>query len=164
MSRRRVEIVTHSEDETLALGRSLGALLEAGAFLGFEGPLGAGKTRLIQGICEGLGVDPREVTSPTYALVNTYAGRLPVYHLDLYRISDAEEVESTGVLDLSGTGVVLVEWIDQALEILPPEGLRVTLDASQEEQRALTFASVGEGEDVATVALLERIAAFRPGG
>ncbi|MDF1562276.1 MAG: tRNA (adenosine(37)-N6)-threonylcarbamoyltransferase complex ATPase subunit type 1 TsaE [Deltaproteobacteria bacterium] len=139
MKRSRQTVRTTGDDETFALGRAVGEVLAPGDFLGLEGPMGAGKTRLIQGICEGLGVDPRDVTSPTYALVNTYSGRLAVYHLDLYRVVDPEEVESTGVLDVAGDGVALVEWIDRAREVLPPGGVHVLIQDEGPELRDIRF-------------------------
>lgn len=140
---------TCSETETWALGRALAEALVPGDVVGLQGPMGAGKTRLVQGIGAGLGVDPREVTSPTYALVHTYRGRLPVYHLDLYRVGDADEVEATGVLDLAGEGVVLVEWIDRAPEVLGPGGVRVTIEVGPGEVRCWRFEDASEGGRVA---------------
>ena len=110
-------VETQSEEETRALGARLAQALQPGAVVCVCGPLGTGKTRLVQGLCEGLGVPLEEVSSPTYAIVNTYEGRLPVFHVDLYRVADIEEVEATGLLDLMPAGVSLVEWADRAPEI-----------------------------------------------
>lgn len=130
---------TTGEDETRAVGRRLGETLAPGAFLGIAGPLGAGKTRLVQGLCDGLGVDPREVMSPTFALVNTYRGRHPVLHADLYRIEDAEEVEATGMLDEAATSVTLVEWIDRVPELVPEGGLWADIEDLGGDRRRITL-------------------------
>lgn len=132
-------VVTEGEEETRALGRRLGARLGPGDLVGLRGPLGAGKTRLVQGLCEGLGVRPGEVASPTFALVNTYAGRVPVFHVDLYRVAGIAEVEDTGLLDLIGDGVTLVEWIDRAPELAGEDALLVDLEDLGGDRRRLRF-------------------------
>ena len=133
------EVVTEGEDETRALGRRLGARLVPGDLVGLRGPLGAGKTRLVQGLCAGLGVAADQVASPTFALVNTYDGRVPVLHVDLYRVADVEEVEDTGLLDLVEGAVTLVEWIDRAPEVAGSGALLVDLDDLGGERRRIRF-------------------------
>src|SRR5690348_12674735 len=103
-----------SAEETFALGERLGALLRPGDFVGLMGELGAGKTQLVRGIAHGAGVNPREVASPTFAIVYPYRGRLPLYHADLYRLQDYDELYATGFLDLvDAGGATLVEWLDR---------------------------------------------------
>lgn len=151
-------IETIGEDETRALGQRLGALMIQGDVLGVDGPLGAGKTRLIQGLCVGLEVGEEvEVVSPTFAIVNTYPARLPVYHVDLYRLGDYDEVEATGLIDLMPDGVTLVEWFGRVPD-LAPEAVRVRIDDLGGERRRLSF----EGPEAVLARLAPALS--RPGG
>lgn len=110
---------------TEAFGRRLGELLEPGMVVGLEGDLGAGKTTLVQAICRGLGVPASEyVRSPTFAILNEYKGKSPVYHFDLYRIDDPGDVDHLGWEEyVGGPGVTLIEWIDRAPALLAGGGL-----------------------------------------
>jgi tRNA threonylcarbamoyladenosine biosynthesis protein TsaE len=119
---------SRSAAATTRLGRRLGALLEPGHVVALVGDLGAGKTQLSRGICDGAGVAAADVTSPTFAIVQTYRGRLPVHHADLYRLGDLDELHATGFMDLvGGEGALLVEWADRIGGWLPPEHLVVRL-------------------------------------
>jgi tRNA threonylcarbamoyladenosine biosynthesis protein TsaE len=126
---------------THALGVRLGRLLFGGAVVALVGPLGAGKTHLVRGIAEGLGVpDGRAVTSPTFVLIQEYAGRLPVYHFDAYRLSGAAPFADLGVHEyLEGDGVCLIEWADRVEGCLPPERLEVAMEVSGEHSRRATL-------------------------
>ena len=105
---------TRSADETRDLGRALAGLLGPGDVVFLAGELGAGKTVFAQGIAAGLGIDPREVASPTFVLASEHAGRLRMVHLDLYRIEDPRELDDVGVSELlGGDGVAVVEWADR---------------------------------------------------
>jgi len=116
--------------ETRELGSRLGALLRAGDVLCLSGPLGAGKTCLVQGIALGLGVAPDvPVTSPTFTLIGEYPGRVPLRHADFYRIEDEGRLFDLGFDDeLDGTGVVVVEWGERWLEHLPSDRLDIRID------------------------------------
>lgn len=117
-----VEVVeTCGPEETARWGRSFAARLAVGDCVGLVGPLGAGKTLLVRAIATGLGVpDPRIVASPTYVLVHEYPARVPIYHLDLYRMGDPPaELADLGVEEMLADGVVLVEWADRAAGALP---------------------------------------------
>jgi tRNA threonylcarbamoyl adenosine modification protein YjeE len=107
-----MELELQSESDTLALARSLGSVLEAGDVIGLEGGLGAGKTTFARGVVHGLGIpEGTAVTSPTFALLHHYEGRLPVAHADFYRLGREAEVEELGVDELVEDGaVLLVEW------------------------------------------------------
>jgi tRNA threonylcarbamoyladenosine biosynthesis protein TsaE len=141
---------TASPDETRRLGRALGESLRPGGFVGLEGPLGSGKTVLIQGVARGLGFEGY-VTSPTFVIVNEYEGRLPILHVDLYRISDIRELEDIGYREIYfGEGVALVEWADRAPEFLPRDRLSVVIRIESEQERELTFTAFGD-EGVATL-------------
>jgi tRNA threonylcarbamoyladenosine biosynthesis protein TsaE len=107
-------ITTHSEEETAAAGRAMAATLRGGEVVLLEGDLGAGKTAFVRGLATGLGIDPAEVTSPTFTLAQEYrGGRLPLFHVDLYRLK-AIEVDDLGLDDMALEGGVLaIEWPDR---------------------------------------------------
>ena len=108
-----ITLLSLSEEETEAAGRELARTLESGSIVLLSGELGAGKTAFVRGIAEGLGIDPAEVTSPTFTLVQEYRGRLTLYHVDLYRLKPAE-VDDLGLdeMTLAG-GVTAIEWSDR---------------------------------------------------
>jgi tRNA threonylcarbamoyladenosine biosynthesis protein TsaE len=119
---------TRSAAQTRALGKRLGALLAPGDVIALVGDLGAGKTQLVRGACEGARVPASEVSSPSFAIVATYRGRIPVHHADLYRLADEDELYGTGFGDLvGGDGALLVEWADRIPGALPAERLTVRL-------------------------------------
>jgi tRNA threonylcarbamoyladenosine biosynthesis protein TsaE len=106
-------VTTRSELETTAFGERLGRTLQPGSTLLLVGDLGAGKTALVRGIAKGVGLDPDEVSSPTFVLVNEYRGRLTLHHADLYRVEGAA-VDDLGLEELSaGGGVLVIEWADR---------------------------------------------------
>lgn len=121
---------------TVALGRRLGGLAAAGDVITLSGELGSGKTTLTQAIALGLGVPAEQpVTSPTFALLHEYQGRLPLYHLDLYRLAKEEELAELGLEEyLYGEGVCVVEWPDRLAGLLPPERLEIALAFADPDQ------------------------------
>jgi tRNA threonylcarbamoyladenosine biosynthesis protein TsaE len=139
------ETLTESPSQTIHLGELLGELLFGGAFVALVGGLGSGKTVLAKGIARGLGVeDDREVTSPSFVLVNEYPGRVAIYHLDLYRLESSAEVERIGWDEIiCGSGVTLVEWAERAGEHLPEERIEVSLQWAGQERRKLGFRGRG---------------------
>ena len=107
-------IATHSESETAAAGRELASTLSAGDVVLLYGDLGAGKTAFVRGLAEGLGVAPAEVSSPTFTLVQEYrGGRVPLIHVDLYRLNDAREIDDLGLDEIAAGGVLAIEWADK---------------------------------------------------
>jgi tRNA threonylcarbamoyladenosine biosynthesis protein TsaE len=143
----KARIVTRSARATHTLGARLGRLLGPGDVVALVGDLGAGKTQLVRGACAGAGVRPEDVSSPSFAIVATYAGRLPVHHADLYRIADEEELYGTGFGDLvGGDGALLVEWADRIPSALPAEKLTIRLghDARRPDVRHVEVEGVGE--------------------
>lgn len=134
-----IRIGSESVEQTLEIGRTLGGCLQGGDVLGLTGPLGAGKTRLVKGIALGLGVeDDRQVCSPTFVLVNEYAGREHLYHLDAYRLGHATELEALGFDEMcGGGGVVAVEWADRVAPALPADALWIDLSVTGETGRQL---------------------------
>lgn len=142
-----LQLSTHKADETLALGAALGRLLTAGDCLLLQGPLGAGKTRLTQGIAQGMGLTAA-VTSPTFVLVNEYRGPVPLYHIDLYRIETTAEADDLGLDEyFYGDGVSVVEWPERAPGALPPEHLLIRLDYTGEDERSIELVSAGPRYD-----------------
>ena len=142
----RCRRTTRSAGATRSLGERLGRLLLAGDVVALLGELGAGKTQLVRGLCRGSGVPDAEVSSPTFAIVATYRGRLPVNHADLYRIGGEDELYATGFHDLlGGPGATVVEWADQVPGALPRERLEIHLahDAHDPRVRHLAIAGVG---------------------
>jgi tRNA threonylcarbamoyladenosine biosynthesis protein TsaE len=130
---------TASESETFQAGRDLSAGLRAGDTVLLDGDLGTGKTVFARGVAAGLGVDPRSVHSPTFTLVNVYAGRLPVYHIDLFRIEKPEDLRELGLEDVIGTdGVALVEWPGRLGRYRPGRAIHVTLRDGGGERREIT--------------------------
>ncbi|MFY3745491.1 tRNA (adenosine(37)-N6)-threonylcarbamoyltransferase complex ATPase subunit type 1 TsaE [Anaeromyxobacter sp. Red801] len=159
---------TRSAAATRRLGARLGALLRPGDVVALEGDLGAGKTQLVRGACEGAAVPPGEVSSPTFAIVATYGGRIPVHHADLYRIGDEDELYGTGFGDLvGGEGALLVEWADRIPGALPAERLtlRLSHDATRPDVRHLELDGVGARHAALARALAAPAArARRPAG
>ena len=131
--------VTSSQEETIALGERLGALLQAGDVLVLTGDLGAGKTQLTKGIAAGMGVED-DVTSPTFNILMVYDGeRMPLYHFDLYRLDDPDQLEDIGLYEmLDGDGACVIEWGEQFSDEIGPERLDVYLTRLDEQ------AAVGE--------------------
>lgn len=132
------------EARTLDLGTQLGRLLEQPALILLQGDLGAGKSVLARGIARGLGVDPQiPITSPTFTLMNHYSARLDLYHFDLYRLSEPDELIEIGFDDFAfGTGVALVEWPER-LEDESVEGLWVRINIGENNRRDLFFQASG---------------------
>jgi tRNA threonylcarbamoyladenosine biosynthesis protein TsaE len=134
MSRR---FTTTSEEETRQVASTLARELSAGAVVLLSGDLGAGKTAFVRGLAEGLGIDPAEVTSPTFTLVHEYAGgRLPLVHVDLYRLDRADLDEIGLDSDLANRGVLAVEWAER-LERAPPGAMRVTIQDAGGDDRVI---------------------------
>jgi tRNA threonylcarbamoyladenosine biosynthesis protein TsaE len=130
---------SNSVEETEAIAVELARSLTGGEVIALEGYLGAGKTQFVRGLVRGLGGDPRAVCSPTFVLLNIYdQGRLPVYHLDAYRITGAEDFEAIGFTELlDQNGIVAVEWPSRVKDLLPPKLIRVSLRATGESARQI---------------------------
>lgn len=131
---------------TQALGRYLGETARPGEVITLAGTLGAGKTTLTQAIGQGLGVpESCYITSPTFSLLHEYPGRLPLYHLDLYRLSDETEIEDLGLLEyLYGTGLTVIEWPDRLGSLMPEERLHIELSMVNETARLAEITGHGK--------------------
>ncbi len=113
-------VTTSSEQETFALGKSVAETLRPGTFVLLHGDLGAGKTAFVRGIAAGLGANPEDVSSPTFVLIQHYKGRVPLTHVDLYRLESGAAVEDLGLEELASGAVVAIEWAERMPQ--SPEG------------------------------------------
>lgn len=130
-----------SVEETIRFGKELGSRIEKPMTFLLIGDLGAGKTHLSQAIAEGLGVE-ETITSPTFALMNTYrSGRLPLYHFDLYRLESEEELENIGFYEYVKAGVALVEWADKFLDAMPRRNIQICIEKTGETTRTIVLRS-----------------------
>jgi tRNA threonylcarbamoyladenosine biosynthesis protein TsaE len=127
--------------QTEAIASELAATLGGGECIAIYGELGAGKTQFVRGLATALGVNPRAVSSPTFVLLNVYnGGRLPVFHLDAYRIHGDADLEAIGFSEmLEQKGVVIVEWADRVAGLLPAKRLDVRIETVGESQRQITI-------------------------
>ena len=139
--------ISHSPAETESLGETWGREAQAGWVIGLDGDLGAGKTQLVKGLARGLDVTER-VHSPTFALVNEYTtGRLPLYHLDLYRLETREQIRAAGLEEfLRPDGVTVIEWFEKMLDSghpapqkLAPRLRKVSIETVSETERRITY-------------------------
>ncbi len=139
-----LNLVTESPEETQRLGTRLGKLAQLGDVFLLVGGLGTGKTCLTQGIAWGLGIEGY-ATSPSFVVINQYQGRLPFYHIDLYRLDRIEEVIELGLEDyLYGRGVCVVEWAEKALDVLPEEHLLVEISFLSDTGRNFVLKPSGQ--------------------
>jgi tRNA threonylcarbamoyladenosine biosynthesis protein TsaE len=134
----RVEIVTRSRAETETLGERIGRAARAGDVIALWGELGAGKTTLVRGIARGLDLSPRDVTSPTFVIVHEHeGGRLPLFHIDLYRVSPAETGSIGWEETLASGGVTAIEWPDRVELSLPEDRIDVRIDHRGGDERRI---------------------------
>jgi tRNA threonylcarbamoyladenosine biosynthesis protein TsaE len=132
-------VITRSEGETAAAARALAPRLAAGSVVLLIGDLGAGKTAFVRGLAEGLGIRGDEISSPTFTIMQEYrGGRLPLFHVDLYRLSDPREIDDLGLEEIAAAGVLAVEWADRMPE--PPAGaIRVVLEHTGDTDRRVVI-------------------------
>ena len=143
-----LQTVTNSLDETLALGKKIGDLIDAATVIALVGDLGSGKTAFVQGLAAGLDVPGHAyITSPTFTLVNEYPGRRRLFHVDLYRIEQPDETEDFGLDEiLSGDGVVAVEWAEKISRQLPGAFIDIHIEYVGETSRKFTIQAHGPRE------------------
>jgi len=139
-----LEIISRSANQTRRVGIRLGSLIKPGDIINLEGELGAGKTTLVQGIAAGWG-SYDSATSPSFVLVNVYrrSDNERLYHLDAYRLDSVSEAIQLDIDQMLDSGPLMVEWADRIREILPKDGLWITLHWIEEEQRDLLFTPHG---------------------
>lgn len=138
-------LYTSDPEETIQLGQCIGEILRPGSIIGLCGELGTGKTHLIKGLARGLGVDERYyVTSPSFTIINEYPGRIPLNHLDLYRLENMDQMEELGYEEyFYGEGVTAIEWAEKILPLLPENRLMVEISHFNDNRRM--FKITGRG-------------------
>ena len=151
------------EECSLLLGRKIGELLQAGDIVALWGELGSGKTLLTRGIAMGLGIPPEErVTSPTFTIINEYSGRLHLFHLDLYRLSGTDELETLPWQEsLFGNGVAVIEWPDRLGRLLPAQRWDIEFSISSEENRTMLIRCHGRKNRMRMAKWLETLEALQ---
>jgi tRNA threonylcarbamoyladenosine biosynthesis protein TsaE len=134
-----------SARQTEQIAADLASDLAGGECLALEGELGAGKTQFVRGLVEGLGGNPKQVSSPTYVLLNIYrGGRLPVYHLDAYRVAGSADFEAIGFPELlEEKGIVVVEWASRIAPLLPQKRIEVRITTTGIEEREIAITRIG---------------------
>lgn len=157
------EITTRCADETRELGRRCGGLISSPLVLFLLGDLGSGKTMFVQGLAGGLGVsDDGYVTSPSFTIVNEYPGRLPLYHIDLYRLGAELNPEDLGLNELlHGDGVAAVEWAERLPAGAADERLEIRFEIQADESRALRLLAYGQAV-AGLLKALDRFAGLSP--
>jgi len=144
MKTSHIDLISHSPEETQKIGVRIGELALPGDVFLLSGSLGAGKTCLTQGIAWGLNIKEYAL-SPTFVIVREMHGRLPLYHIDLYRLDNIDEIEDLGLDDyLYGKGACVVEWAKKALNLLPSEHLLIQMDFLSDTERSLQFKPRGK--------------------
>jgi tRNA threonylcarbamoyladenosine biosynthesis protein TsaE len=145
MRSKRIEIITHSPEETKAPGQKIGQQLKPGAVIALTGELGSGKTVLVQGLAAGLDVPvDYYITSPTFTFINEYPGRHPFYHVDLYRIENRDDLDEIGFFEiLHGQGITAIEWADRLQEDISTEYLDIRLEIIDDETRKFFIDTCG---------------------
>ena len=140
----QLERISRSPEETQKIGRQLGKLAQPGDNLLLVGNLGAGKTCLTQGIARGLNIK-EYAASPSFVIIRELKGRLPLYHIDFYRLDHLEEIAELGLDDyFYGKGVCVVEWAEKGLNLLPSEHLLIEIDYVADTERSLKFKPSGQ--------------------
>ena len=137
---------SHSVAQTESIAAELAKTFRGGECVALDGPLGAGKTQFVRGLAAALGANPRAVNSPTFVLLNIYnGGRIPLFHLDAYRVAGAEDFESIGFSELlEQNGVVVVEWASRVAKILPASRITVTIEVTGKSDRRLLIEKLGD--------------------
>ncbi len=136
-------VVTSSPDETKALGEKLAKNLKCGDILALEGELGSGKTQFVKGLAKGLGVSQDSyVRSPSFILLNEYAGRLPLYHFDFYRLTTPFDLDTIGMEEyFDGDGITVIEWADKFPAAIPKRAVHIKFEVLDENHRIIKFDS-----------------------
>jgi tRNA threonylcarbamoyladenosine biosynthesis protein TsaE len=135
---------SNNPKQTESLGETIGEKLAAGSVIALSGELGCGKTLLTKGICHGLGVPKRLVNSPTFVLINEYSGRVPVFHLDVYRLETSDDVIDLGLMDYfarTSEGVMIIEWAERIAALLPEDRILVQFTRLSARRRRLVFSA-----------------------
>jgi tRNA threonylcarbamoyladenosine biosynthesis protein TsaE len=158
----KIELISSGEEDTLLVARALGRSLVPGDVVALTGDLGAGKTVFCKGVGEVLGISPERIVSPSFTIMTEHQGRLPLCHVDVYRLSSEDEARDIGLDEiLSGNRICVVEWAEKIRSLLPTDCIRVTFLISGESSRTL---SVALPDDVRFGGFLSRVRSLVPGG
>lgn len=141
-----MKLISDSREQTLEVGRLIGAILERGDIVALIGELGSGKTCLTQGMAKGLGVEENvPVVSPTFTLINEYPGKIPLIHFDVYRLSGPRDLEDMGYEEyFEGGGIIVIEWAEKIRDILPAKTLFISMRYIDENTREMILEGPGE--------------------
>ncbi len=131
-----IQFISQSAQDTESLGKRIAAVLNGREMIALFGDLGVGKTAFTRGLCAGLGIADG-VSSPTFAIVNAYDGKYPVYHFDMYRITGSDDLFATGYYDYLGHGVIVIEWSENIEDELEPDCIRVTIRKTENENERI---------------------------
>ena len=142
---RHLQITTRTPDETQKLGKTIGSWIKHPLVIGLSGDLGSGKTAFVQGLAKGLEVpDQYYITSPTFTLINEYPGRLPLFHIDLYRLDGISDLEDIGLAELlCGQTVIAIEWAEKMSDDLPAEHLTMSFEITDNDYRRISLNAYG---------------------
>lgn len=141
-----ITLTTHTAEETIELGRKIGSLLKKGDIIAMQGTLAAGKTTITKGIAEALGVKDN-ITSPTFCLISEYEGKMPLYHMDVYRLDGTEDFAGLGTEDmLYGEGVSIIEWSEKVMSELPKKTIILKLEPHEDGSRTITIDNWQNGD------------------
>ena len=137
---------TKSSDETIELGRKIGSFLKSGDVIAMTGTLAAGKTTITKGIAESLGVKDN-ITSPTFCLISEYEGKIPLYHIDVYRLDGEEDFLNLGVEEmLYGNGICIIEWSEKVKKALPKKTIYMSITPNEDGSRTIVLDNWKYGE------------------
>lgn len=143
-----LRFVTKSTAQTEALGEKIASVLKGQEEIALFGDLGAGKTAFTRGVCRGLGITDG-VSSPTFALVNAYRGKHPVYHFDMYRITSVDDLFAVGFYDYLGSGILIIEWSENIESELEDDAIRIRISKSDDEnERIFEIEGLDEYADI----------------
>lgn len=141
-----ITFTTTSAEETVELGKKIGSFLKKGDIIAMQGTLAAGKTTITKGIAQALGIN-ETITSPTFCLISEYEGKMPLYHMDVYRLDGAEDFANLGTEDmLYGEGVSIIEWSEKIMEELPHKTIILKLEPHDDGTRIITIENWPYGE------------------
>lgn len=141
-----ITLKTNTAEETIELGRKIGRLLTKGDVIAMQGTLAAGKTTITKGIAESLGVTDT-ITSPTFCLISEYSGKMPLYHMDVYRLDGGEDFINLGTDDMIyGDGVSIIEWSEKIMDELPKKTIILKFEPQEDGSRIITIENWPHGE------------------
>jgi len=149
-----MNFITNTVEETIELGKKIGRNLKPGDIICIDGDLGSGKTHLTKGIALGLDID-EYITSPTFNIVNEYEGRIKLYHFDVYRVNDPDEIAAIGFDEyIFSDAVSVIEWSDYIKELIPDEHIQINISNDSETRRSINIQFFGKRYDNIKEALL----------